>query len=317
MLFLTSKAVRTMNPPLCLRGLLLIYQLSLSQVASLDDQHRQWKAHIRTDGADHSSHYQKLSKSRILSAQTMSNAGTSVIQTSPLRELRFEGLYEAFAYSPSGETSFPLLLYLHGAGEMSGDLQDILSEGATGTPAVELEHGRALSKLKNNFVVVAPHTPHGWVVADVSRLIDVLLNKTRSGLSIDPKRLYITGHSMGGGAALDVAAQTKRFAACVPVAPGDAPDPTLLKGVPVWAFHGHNDVVVPSRVSEDLIKSLRDAGVHDEEAKLTLYDSAPTPPGWPDSVGHASTIPAYSTPELYDWLLEHRLDDTGSGNAND
>ena len=50
----------------------------------------------------------------------------------------------------------------------------------------------------------------------------------------------------------------------------------------------------------------RSAGVPDADAKLTLYEKAPAPKGWPDYDGHGSPMPAYATPELYRWLLEKR-----------
>ena len=124
-------------------------------------------------------------------------------------------------------------------------------------------------------------------------------------LSLDASRLYVTGHSMGGSGALH-AATTGVFAACAAVAPAGGARPRDLMQVPVWAFHGRNDVIVPAAISERLIIAMHRAGASPDQARLTLYDEAPTPPGWPSSVGHASTIPAYSDPELYTWLLRHR-----------
>ena len=84
-----------------------------------------------------------------------------------------------------------------------------------------------------------------------------------------------------------------------PRAPAGGARPRDLMQVPVWAFHGRNDVIVPAAISERLITAMHRAGASPDQARLTLYDEAPTPPGWPSSVGHASTIPAYSDPELY------------------
>ena len=58
----------------------------------------------------------------------------------------------------------PLLLYLHGAGESGSEIRGLISDGATGTPPVELERGTALPALRNKFVMVAPQTSHGWGV---------------------------------------------------------------------------------------------------------------------------------------------------------
>ena len=66
-------------------------------------------------------------------------------------------------------------------------------------------------------------------------------------------------------------------------------------------------MVVASGYSERLVKKLRAAGASEDLAKLTLYEKAPAPVGWPDYDGHASTIPAYATGDLYRWLLAHTL----------
>lgn len=213
-----------------------------------------------------------------------------------------DAVFEALVYVPPGTPGrpLPLLLYLHGAGEVGNDISQLLNEGATGTPIFALEHGNAVPELATQFVVVAPQSTGGWDPAMIDGLVDRLLRRTH--LRLDPERCYVTGHSMGGAGALVAAATTNRFAACVPVAPAGAVRPGHLR-VPVWCFHGSNDVVVPASFSERLVTGLRRLGADPEDAKLTLYPEAPTPPGWPYSVGHASTIPAYATAELYAWLL--------------
>jgi predicted peptidase len=234
-------------------------------------------------------------------------ASSTECAKSPLIELNDPATFAALAHSPAHtEGAMPLLLYLHGAGESGSNIRKILSDGATGTPPVELEQGTALPVLARQFVVVAPQTSHGWDASEISRFLDFLLSG-RAGLpAIDPKRCYVTGHSMGGAGAL-YAGTTRRFAAVVPVAPAGSVPPSELAGVPVWAFHGSNDVVVPSGYSERLVKKLRAAGASEDAARLTLYENAPAPVGWSDYDGHASTVPAYATGELYRWLLEHSL----------
>ena len=215
--------------------------------------------------------------------------------------------FTALVYEPPNpQGPMPLLLYLHGAGESGMRVRELISEGATGTPPVELENGRALSVLARRFVTVAPQTSHGWAAEEVGRLLDFLLDaKGAHGLALDPQRCYVTGHSMGGAGAI-AAGTLRRFAAVVPVAPAGSVPPRELLGVPVWAFHGKNDVVVPYSYSEHLITRLRSLGANESDARLTLYEQAPAPVGWPDYDGHASTILAYSTLELYKWLLEQR-----------
>mmetsp|Transcript_15816 Transcript_15816/g.31974 ORF Transcript_15816/g.31974 Transcript_15816/m.31974 type:complete len:245 (+) Transcript_15816:115-849(+) len=224
----------------------------------------------------------------------------------PLMELNDPDTFTALVHVPArlALTPAPLLLYLHGAGESGNDVRGLISEGATGTPPVELERGTALPVLRNQFVTVSPQTSHGWDADEIVRFVSYLLSP-RSGLHLDRKRLYVTGHSMGGGGAL-AAAATGRFAAVVPVAPAVSAPPAALLGVPLWAFHGRNDVVVPSEVSETLVVQLRKLGANASDARLTLYEDAPAPSGYPSYLGHASTVPAYATAELWRWLLEQR-----------
>lgn len=241
-------------------------------------------------------------------------ASAAKMQGAPLRQLHDPdtGLSALFYMPPAAAEPLPLLLYLHGAGESGRELRDLISEGATGTPPVELEHGTALPFLAKHFIVVAPQTDHGWRPAEVNKFLDFLLS-SRAGLPIDAARCYVTGHSMGGGGALHAAAaKPSRWAAVVAVAPAGAPRAADLATTPVWCFHGKNDVVVPSGISEHLVQRLRTGGADEGNAKLTLYDAAPAPKGWPAYDGHGSPMPAYATPDLWRWLLEKRL---GSGSA--
>lgn len=148
---------------------------------------------------------------------TMSDSALGVEK----REITDQGSgFTALVYQPlHSQGPLPLLLYLHGAGESGTRVRDLISEGATGTPPVELEHGTALSVLSRRFVTVAPQTGHGWRADEIGRFLDFLLSPNQThGLNIDAKRCYVTGHSMGGAGAL-LAGTTRRFG---------APSPALL-----------------------------------------------------------------------------------------
>ena len=250
-------------------------------------------------------------KTKMIAVLLFAAALGKAVHGAPLLELNDPSTYRALYYLPPAKDSgpLPLLLYLHGAGESGNDVRGLISEGATGTPPVELEHGTALPVLARKFLVVAPQTDHGWDPDEVVRFLSFLQSK-RSGLpAIDPRRCYITGHSMGGGGALLAAASTPHhFAAVVPVAPSGAPRTAQIMGVPVWAFHGKNDVIVPSSISESLVSRLKANGATEAKCRLTLYDHAPAPKGWPDYDGHGSPMLAYASAELFRWLLEQRLD---------
>ncbi len=219
-------------------------------------------------------------------------------------------------YRPAGhgyggaepERRWPLLVFLHGAGESGHNLDEMISIGATGCPPVELAHGSAATILRESFVVVSPQTARGWGdAAAIAQFTGGLIASEE--LAIDETRVYCTGVSMGGAGAW-VAGTTKLFAAIAPVCGAGSVPPASLAGVPVWAFHGANDIVVPVRVTDEMVEALqaaRSSQPHGgaNEVKYTRYDASPAPTGYKDYIGHASWIRAYAGPELWAWLLEH------------
>eukprot|EP00634_Sargassococcus_sp_CCMP2135_P000697 CAMPEP_0198674844 /NCGR_PEP_ID=MMETSP1467-20131203/98120_1 /TAXON_ID=1462469 /ORGANISM="unid. sp., Strain CCMP2135" /LENGTH=350 /DNA_ID=CAMNT_0044411745 /DNA_START=106 /DNA_END=1158 /DNA_ORIENTATION=- len=225
-----------------------------------------------------------------------------------LREIRDPKSYGGLIFIPKnvGASEWPLLVYLHGAGEVGDDLDMLLGEGATGTPLRAIEKDEDYPKELLKFIVVGPQAQMNWNAKRLKKFLDFVLMCMPNA---DPSQIFVTGHSMGGAGALNAASALEDvFAAVVPVAPAGAPAPDRIHEhrIPVWAFHGRNDVIVESAISERFVSGLRDLGAAPDDARLTLYDNAPTPPGWPTCVGHASTIPAYRSPELYAWLLTKR-----------
>lgn len=194
-------------------------------------------------------------------------------------------------YLPEGyeeRDSWPLLLFLHGAGERGDDLEMVKKHG----PPKLVEAGQSLP-----FVVVSPQCPKNrwWT----SQLLDLsaLLDEIESKYKIDPNRIYVTGLSMGGFGTWALAAYSpERFAAIVPICGGGEGliARMQLRQLPVWAFHGAKDAIVPLQRSEDMIRALQAAG--HKEAKLTVYPDA----------NHDSWTETYENPELYDWLLSHQ-----------
>jgi poly(3-hydroxybutyrate) depolymerase len=181
---------------------------------------------------------------------------------------------------------WPLILYLHGSGDVDRDI-DRLRGG--GLPR-RIEAGWRIP-----FIIVAPHSPkQGWDVEALDALLDELLRRHR----VDADRVYLTGVSMGGfGTWALAAAYPKRFAAIAPICGGGDPaSADRLRGVPTWAFHGADDTIVPAEQSRNMVAALEQAG---GDVKLTIY------PG----VGHNSGGMTYADNRLYDWFLAHqRLD---------
>ena len=192
------------------------------------------------------------------------------------------------AYSPQGGTTkLPLLLYLHGATDKG--------------------NGNQLSKLKNNglprlieegadypMIIISPQLPKTFDGDWRSDLVDEIFQHVRSNFPIDETRIYLTGFSLGGGGAWRYAmAYPEKLSAVVPIA-GTSFDPERacsLKNLPVWAFHGTLDPVVPHQGSLDMVEEINRCGGN---AKLTSFPN----------VKHYSWRRAYKDPNLFIWLLK-------------
>lgn len=189
-------------------------------------------------------------------------------------------------YAQTQET-WPVILFLHGAGERGSHLDDVKRHGVA----------RIVEERSDfPFIAISPQCPKGqyWSVMRLSALLDEAI----VAYQIDLNRVYLTGMSMGGyGTWYLAAAQPQRFAAIAPVCGGGNPDAAYkLKNLPVWAFHGARDTVVPASESEEMVAALQACGGN---VKFTVYPEA----------SHDSWTQTYNNPELYDWFLQHRRDE--------
>ncbi|MEH2380575.1 MAG: prolyl oligopeptidase family serine peptidase [Nostoc sp.] len=186
----------------------------------------------------------------------------------------------------------PTILFLHGAGERGSDLDNVKKQGVA--KIVEQQPDFP-------FIVISPQCPRGeyWNIERLSVLLDeaMSLDSPQSAYAsyVDPDRVYLTGLSMGGyGTWHLAAAQPQRFAAIAPICGGGNPQAARkLKNLPVWAFHGAKDNVVPLKESEIMVSALK---ARDGNVKFTVYLEAE----------HDSWTQTYNNPELYKWFLQHR-----------
>jgi predicted peptidase len=192
---------------------------------------------------------------------------------------------------PAGPDT-PMILFLHGRGE----------SGTDNARQVEVGLPRFVSADPNGwpFRVVAPQKP------DADRLwpehaaeLAAVLAAVDEELPGDPDRRYLSGLSQGGNGTLVLAAHLPwRFAAIAPVCGWADPMRAVreLRSVPVWAFHGEADPIVPASCSLAVVESMRNFG---GTPRLTVY------PG----VGHNAWDRAYGEdgPALAEWLLAQRL----------
>ena len=242
---------------------------------------------------------------------------------SPLIEYSGSSTYKALCHVPRSSTTsqpYPCLIHLHGAGEAGQRVWEIIAEGQTGTPPVELHFGRAPQVLAERFIVVAPQSPRSrWSTEGILSFVSELLANPPVGASFDRSRIYISGHSNGASGALEAAAmgmhgqRPERFAACIPVAPGGCSRAVgHLAQTPVWIFHGTNDIVLPIRCADEVYSVLRDAHDGDEvdasRLRYTQIQDCPAPPGYPSCVGHGTPVVAWATEGIFEWLLSHHVD---------
>lgn len=186
---------------------------------------------------------------------------------------------------------FPLIFFLHGSGERGDDLEQVKRYGI---PKLVEERDDF------PFITVSPQCPvdSDWIL----RIDDLnaLLDHTIAHYAVDPARVYLTGLSMGGRGAYQLAfSAPHRFAAMVVLSARRpevfrSPDRAApLKHIPIWIFHGAQDTRVPATEAVEMEKALRACGGN---VRLTIYPDA----------GHDAWTRTYENPELYRWLLDQR-----------
>ncbi len=224
----------------------------------------------------------------------------------------------------AGGSKYPLVLYLHGAGELDTD-DDALLVGNQG-PAV---WARPEEQAKRPCFILAPHcsrssggpgpgAPLGWTSLmkygpDASggrtpftptELLSVayrILEKVGAEYAVDADRIYLTGLSMGGFGAWALALDhPETFAALVPICGGG--DPARLGRIaklPIWVFHGEADPVVPVKTSRGSVAALQAAG------GTPRYTEYPQDAFFLPNA-HFSWVPAYADAEMREWLFAQK-----------
>ncbi len=190
--------------------------------------------------------------------------------------------------SYKGDKEYPVILFLHGAGET----------GTDGLKQIKVGLAKAIRNQKDDFpfIAVFPQSQKGgWSAASPEgKRAVAILDEVLAGYKTDKKRVYLTGLSMGGfGTWSLAAAYPDRWAAIAPICGGgNVKDAAKIKDIPCWCFHGDADTAVKVERSREMIKALKAAG------GSPRYDEYP-------KVGHNSWDRAYGNPELYSWFLKH------------
>lgn len=196
----------------------------------------------------------------------------------------------AYLYAPAHTDGkpLPLIIFLHGSGERG--------DGSTEQLPLVCTHGipRYIRDEEQEYpaFILCPQCPAEYVWNNVVISLKALLDEVLGSYPIDPKRISVTGLSMGGFGTFELAmTYPQLFSAIAPVCGGGSSWRTRqLLNVPIWAFHGDSDSVVPVSYSTDMIDTATRFGCN---AKLTLFHK----------VDHPSWDPAYRDTKVIEWLL--------------
>jgi predicted peptidase len=199
---------------------------------------------------------------------------------------------------------YPLVLFLHGAGERGSDNTATLKHAAKNFAADSF-------RSQHPAYIVIPQCPteRKWSEVDWSKdesalpsqpsqsmqSVKELLDDMLENAGVDRNRVYITGLSMGGYGTWDaIARYPDFFAAAAPICGGGDPETvSRFRQLPVWCFHGARDSVVPVARSRSMVDALRAVG---SPVRYTEYPEAE----------HDSWTETYSNPEFFDWLFAQR-----------
>ena len=180
---------------------------------------------------------------------------------------------------------WPLILYLHGGSPRGEDISQMKRWGLTGKVDADPNFP---------FIVVSPQCHRGEIWSDVDAL-GAILDEVASSYRVDPDRVYVTGHSMGGRGALYAAYKMPdRFAAVVSLAPVSPITAWggMLANIPLWLFHGSNDQFTPLREVEELVRGTEAAGGHPQLTVLPERDHY--------------ILDVYDRPDLYKWIAQQK-----------
>ncbi len=251
-----------------------------------------------------------VSISLISQASALSGVSDRMIESLIAESHAIEGVgklpYRIYTPRPiEDETVYPLIVFMHGAGERGSD------------NTTQLKHGvgsiiRFIERFNQPAFVIAPQVAdgHQWVdtpwsddahvlpkspSASMSLLLG-LIDSVNQTLPIDRRRIYITGISMGGFGTWDLLMRRPdEFAAAIPICGGgDETRAHLIRDIPVWVFHGGDDQVVKTHRSRNMIEALEGVA---GRPRYTEY------PG----IGHDSWTVTYDNPEVLHWLFEQTL----------
>ena len=202
--------------------------------------------------------------------------------------------YHYLSYTPKEYNTdtlkkWPLIIFLHGGSRRGTDLIKLYADGIPD----QIHRGREFP-----FIIIAPQCPE-HIRWSTDNWFENLYKEVTDKYRIDINRVYLTGFSLGGAGTWYIAAKyPDKFAAIAPMSGFtshmDFIDNNIerLIDIPIWAFHGKIDIVVPFEETERIIKKL--------EGKNQKLRFSVEP-----EVGHWINWLVYPNQELYDWFLKY------------
>lgn len=187
-----------------------------------------------------------------------------------------------------GSKPFPLVVYLHGAGESGDDVERIANIGF-------------FSKIKAGekfpVLMVGPLCSRNKYWGNYLERLNIFLDHIVAEYNVDTSRIYLTGPSMGGtGTWLWLLANPERFAAAAPVCgTGVCWAGERIKDKPIWVIHGDEDEGVPLRESIAMVDGIK---LYGGNPRVTILKG----------VGHNAWDYTFDQ-ELIDWFLQYKLNE--------
>ncbi|MBA4313638.1 MAG: hypothetical protein C0417_13520 [Chlorobiaceae bacterium] len=202
--------------------------------------------------------------------------------------------YRYLSYTPKDYNTdtlkrLPLIIYLHGGSRRGTDLKKLYADGIPD----QIYRGREFP-----FIIIAPQCSE-HIRWSTDNWFENFYKEVTAKYRIDTNKVYLTGFSLGGAGTWYLAAKyPDKFAAIAPMSGFtshiDYIDNNLDKliDIPIWAFHGKIDNVVPFEETERVMKKLEGKN---KELRFTVEPE----------VGHWINWMVYPNQELYDWFLKH------------
>ncbi len=201
-----------------------------------------------------------------------------------------ESVFDYLLYLPKNydvQKKYPLLIFLHGAGERGNDLSILKRHSIPCLFDGDVNY---------EAIVISPQCKADKTWSSTPEKVVEFINEMTEKYNADKDAVVITGISMGGYGTWQIIMDNPGlFAAAAPICGGGmAWRAEVIKDLPLRIYHGEEDGVVNVFYSKDIYQALKNRGAKD--VQLFLYPN----------VGHDVWEKVYNETDLIDWLLSKR-----------